>query len=260
MSLRNTVAPIAVVGLLGALVSTASAQVIVLNRPGVFVLPRDLNVRSGDAILVTSDGVTIDLNGHSVSTRSPGAGRGIVVRGARGVVVKNGRVGAFQTNVSGEDTENLTLESLQILGAGLAPAGGPSEIGISLVNSRAALVRNNTISSVNLGLIVRGAASGGNRVIGNSVVGGTVAGNNLLGMCWNPLAGGAATDPGPSGDLASGNHISQYQNGFSASAGSRSIVFKDNVISFFAAAFTERTFSTPENHNVSSGNIENPIP
>ena len=241
--------------------SFAYAQALTINAPGVYVLQRNISVASGDGILITATGVTLDLNGRTVSTATPGTGRGIAVTGAKGVVVKNGKIGPFAMNVFGDTIENCTFDSLQIVGNGLPPMGGPVEMGFALVAARATIVSNNTITSCNLGLIIRGGASGGNRVFNNSIVGSVTAANNLLGLCWNPLAGDTSTTPpaGPVGDLAYNNHISQYMTGMSASAGSRNIVFRENVVSYFTAAFSASSFATPANNNVESGNILNKI-
>ena len=239
--------------------SLARAQALTISAPGVYVLQRNINVMSGDGILITATGVTLDLNGRAVSTSAPGTGRGIAIMNAKGVVVKNGKVGPFAMNVFGDTIENCTLDGLQIVGNGLAPMGGPVEMGFALVAARGTVVSNNTVTSCNLGIIIRGGASGGNKVFGNSFVGSATAANNLLALCWNPLAGGAATDPGPVGDLVYNNHVSQYGTGMSASAGSKNIVFRENTISYFGAAFSAPTFATAANNNVDSGNILNRI-
>jgi parallel beta-helix repeat protein len=238
---------------------TAQAQRLTIDRPGVYVLQRNITVNSGDGIVITASGVTLDLNGRTVATETPGTGRGIAISNAKGVVVKNGKIGPFAMNVFGDTIENCTLDSLQIVGNGLPPAGGPVEMGFALIASRGTVVSNNTVTSCNLGLIIRGAASGGNRIFNNSFVGSPTAANNLLGLCWNPLAGGASTDPGPVGDLIYNNHISQYRTALSASAGSKNIVFRENVLTFTVAAFSGSTFATASNNNVDSDNILNPI-
>ena len=239
--------------------SVVHAQALTINAPGVYVLQRNISVASGDGILITATGVTLDLNGRTVSTSAPGTGRGIAVTGAKGVVVKNGKVGPFAMNVFGNTIENCTFDGLQIVGNGLAPSGGPVEMGFALIAARGTVVSNSTVTSCNLGLIIRGGASGGNKIFNNSFVGSPTAANNLLGLCWNPLAGGASTDPGPVGDLVYNNHISQYNTGMSASAGSKNIVFRENVVSYFTAGFSAPTFATASNNNVDSDNILNKI-
>lgn len=245
-------------GIVLSLPSLTYAQALTISQPGVYVLQRNISVTSGDGILITATGVTLDLNGRTVSTSTPGTGRGIAITNAKGVVVKNGKIGPFAMNVFGDTIENCTLDSLQIVGNGLAPSGGPVEMGFALIAARGTVISNNTVTSVNLGLIIRGGASGGNRVFNNSFVGSTTAANNLLGLCWNPLAGGGST-AGPIGDLVYNNHISQFGTGMSASAGSKNIVFSENTISFYGAAFSPTSFATPTNNNVNNGNIENRI-
>ncbi|HEV8593414.1 MAG TPA: right-handed parallel beta-helix repeat-containing protein, partial [Pyrinomonadaceae bacterium] len=157
-----------------------------ITRSGVYRLVGDISANGGDGIVITASNVTLNLNGHAVETSAPGTGRGIVITGASGVQVKNGKVGSFNSNVMVIGSTNVNIEALQIVGQGLAPNNGPSEIGIQIVNSRSALVRDNNISSVNLGIFVRGGGSTGNRLFENVITGGPAAANNLLGICYNP--------------------------------------------------------------------------
>jgi hypothetical protein len=235
--------------------SAVQAQALTISTPGVYVLSRNINVASGDGILITANNVTLDLGGRSVTTSASGAGRGIVISNAKSVSVKNGKVGGFMMNVVGDTVENFEAANLQITGGGLPPAGGPSEIGFVLVASRGGSIHDNTVTSVSLGLIARGSASVGNRIFNNTFVGSATQANNLLGVCWNPLPGGAATDPGPVGDLAYNNHVSGYRTGISASAGSKNIILRENTIAYFIAPFSASTFATPANNNIDDGNL-----
>jgi Right handed beta helix region len=244
---------------LATLPSVSHAQALTISTPGVYVLQRNITVASGDGILITSSGVTLDLNGRTVMTTAApaaGSGRGVAVLNAKGVVVKNGKIGGFNMNVMTDTTENTKFDDLQIVGNGAAPAGGPVEIGFAMIATRASVVSNCTVSAVNLGLIIRGgagaASSGGNRIFNNTFVGSATPGNNVLGLCWNPAVG---TTLGPVGDLVYNNHISQFTDGMSASAGSKNITFRENTIAFTGLAFRAATFATVANNNVDSGNI-----
>src|SRR5229473_2793327 len=77
----------------------ASAPAWLIDKPGAYALDHDIMVAGGDAIMITASGVTLDLGGHNVGVATPGQGRGIVVLGAKGVRVTNGRVGPFAVNV-----------------------------------------------------------------------------------------------------------------------------------------------------------------
>lgn len=244
------------VGLLAgiALLAPAHAQ-LTINQPGVYVLNRDITVASGDAITITASGVTLDLGGRNVSAAAPGTGRGIVVANAKGVTIKNGKVGAFNINVEVTGSENVTVEQLQIAGSNLnlpnPPGPPPAEIGILLINTRGAHVYKNTITSVGLGIFVRGAGFGG-RFVENTVTGGANRANSLLGICWNPTPGAAADAPGPKGDLIAKNHVSGFLTALSLSAGSTGNIVKENTLAFFDAAYSPTTSDTA---NVIQGDI-----
>jgi hypothetical protein len=243
---------------LSVLTVSAYAQGLTIDRPGVYVLNRNISVATGDGIVITASNVTLDLGGRTVSTTASGTGRGIVVSNAKAVTVKNGKVGAFNMNVLLDTVENVTVDGLQITGAGLAPSGGPVEIGFAIIGSRAGVIQNNVVSSVNLGLIIRGSASVGNKIFRNQFVGGATAANNLLGICWNPLAGAPSTDPGPVGDFIYLNQISGFRTGASATSGSRALIFRENAISYFNAAFSGTSFAAGTG-NIDDGNTATQI-
>lgn len=232
---------------------------IVISRPGLYRLRDDLKVRNGNAIVIRASNVTLDLGGNSVTTDTAGTGSGVMVVGVSGVEVRNGRVGGFNINLNSNDAENVRFRNLQIVGRGLAPANGPSEIGVLLMQTRGAHVENNTITSVNLGIFVRGAASTGNRIFENVVTGGPIAANNLLGICYNPAPN--AGTAGPRGDNIYNNHITRYGYAIAISEGSIHNVFNENVLASFVGGFREpEVLTTGGGTNVSEGNILVTIP
>ncbi|MFN0107336.1 MAG: right-handed parallel beta-helix repeat-containing protein [Blastocatellia bacterium] len=237
---------------------------LTISTPGVYKLKRDIWVRSGDAITVTTDDVTIDLDGHTVSTRTAHTGRGVFINGATGVKVVNGRISGFAANVMVMNSVNVKIENLQIAGGSFQPGlngDGPSEIGIALVNTRASVIKANTISSVNLGIFVRGNESTGNRIVDNTVVGGSVPANNLLGICYNPAAGEDAATQGPRGDLIYNNHIARFGFAIAISAGSVNNIFRGNNLASFSGGFREANALTAGGGtNLSVANQETQIP
>jgi hypothetical protein len=220
------------------LAGTASAQWRI-TRPGSYKLFFNHNVGSGDGIIITASNVTLDLNGFNVSTNARGTGRGIVVENSRGVTVSGGGVSGFNVNVDLAGTQNVSIEKLRITGDGLAPSGGPTEVGIRLINSWSAYILENSISSVNLGIFVRGARSTGNRITQNLVVGGATASSNLLGICYNP-EGGTAGPEGPRGDAIYNNHIARFGFAVAVSDGSVNNMFTENTLASFTGAFREQ--------------------
>ena len=236
-----------------------SNRMINITRSGVYRLDENIRVQSGDGIVITASNVTLNLNGYSISTRTEGTGRGVVVSNASGVSVRNGKIGGFNANVMVSGSSNVVVENLQITGEGLAPVGGPTEIGILILNGRAVAVNKNVISSVNLGIFVRGGGSTGNRIFENVIVGGATPANNLLGICYNPAAG-AGTD-GPRGDNIYNNVITRFGFGIAISAGSIFNIFNENNIAGFNGGFREPgALTTGGGTNVSDGNLSVVIP
>jgi hypothetical protein len=217
--------------------SSSSGRPWFISRAGNYVLSKDITANSGDAIIITASGVTLDLNGRNITTRISGTGSGIVIRSADHVTIKNGSVSGFNTNISIQSSEGSCVEGVRVIGKGLAPNNGPSEIGILVLNSRASVIRGNTVSSVNLGVFVRGAESTGNRIEQNIIVGGVTNANNLLGICYNPAPGEG--DAGPSGDSIYNNHIARFGYAIAVSSGSVSNLFIDNTLASFVGAFRE---------------------
>lgn len=230
-----------------------------ISEPGSYVLRYDLMSERGDGLVITASGVTIDLNGHQIGTFSRGTGRGIFVDGASGVTIKNGRVGGFLTNVMLTNVTNVKVENLQIVGADLAPNNGPSEIGIQLINTRAALIKGNTISSVNLGIFVRGSGSTGNRITENNITGGANPAHGLLGICYNPAPTGGTA--GPRGDLIYKNHIARFGYAFALSEFSIYNVIRDNTFASFVGGIRETQFLRGNGGtNVAEDNLDVVIP
>jgi hypothetical protein len=230
-----------------------------VDEPGSYILRFDLRSERGDGLVITASGVTIDLNGHQITTLSRGTGRGLFVNGASGVTIKNGRVGGFMANVMLSNATNVTVQDMQIVGTDLAPSGGPSEIGINIINSRAALIKGNTISSVNLGIFVRGGGSTGNRITENNVIGGANPAHGLLGICYNPAPN--AGTAGPRGDLIYNNHIARFGYAFAISEFSIYNIIRDNTFASFVGGIRETQFLRGNGGtNVAADNIDVVIP
>jgi Periplasmic copper-binding protein (NosD) len=239
--------------------SQSTNRGVTISRSGYYRLGDDINVASGNAVTITASNVTLDLGGNTISTNAAGTGSGIFVNGASGVEVRNGKVGGFNANVNITSGVNVRIRNLQIVGRGLAPNNGPTEIGVLLIQTRGAYIENNTISSVNLGIFVRGGNSTGNRIFENVVVGGANPANNLLGICYNPAAG--AGTAGPRGDNIYNNHITRFGFAIAISAESISNIFNENVLASFTAGIREPgTLTTGGGTNISEGNLMTTIP
>jgi parallel beta-helix repeat protein len=250
------------------LTSTASAQ-WAINKAGSYKLYANHTVAAGDGIVITASNVTLDLNGFTAATTAnatttapapgPTGTRGIVIMGAKNVQISNGHVHGFNINVAVIDSQNVRVDGLQITGNNLAPSGGPTEISFMLLNSYGCDIMNNTCSSTNLGIFVRGPKSTGNRLMKNVISGGAVAANNLLGICYNPAPGG---DPaGPRGDSIYNNHIARFGYAIAVSAGTVSNMFTDNTLASFTGAIREpQNFTALGGTNVEFDNTSVTIP
>jgi len=75
-----------------AVVSNVAKALTVLNKPGSYVLSRDLvNARAGvDSVDINASNVTIDLQGFSIISSVSSTGVGINATGQSNVVIRNG--------------------------------------------------------------------------------------------------------------------------------------------------------------------------
>jgi hypothetical protein len=225
------------------------APAMLIDKPGVYTLANDLMVAKGDAIMITASGVTLDLAGHNVFITTPGQGRGIVVMGGKGVRIANGKVHLFAVNVLLDHAENVIVEGLQIVGANLPlspttgnaadprATGGPgfSEVGVLLIDTRGAVVRNNTITSESAGIFNRGGGAVGSRFENNTITGGPVAAQDFLAICFNPLPSEGTA--GPSGCLIEGNHVGHYNIGLAYQGVESGNISKNNTLAVWGMPF-----------------------
>ena len=190
-------------------------------------LPADLTCPRGPALVVTADGVTLDLGGHVVSgepddprhVEGGAAGPGILLRGVRGVTVRNGTVQGFQAGVLVEGGSANVVEGLTVqdnlgtpdgeLGDGIVVnesrgnrvegnvvrRNGPFS-GISLgLRAHENEVRDNMVADNNMshlspedgrqtmGIRIEGPAANHNRIVGNTVTGSGADGIIVLATC-----------------------------------------------------------------------------
>lgn len=203
----------------------------VISEPGHYLLNRTIETTvnaNQAALIIESDDVTVDLNGHTVMGPGQMIGVGVMIRNASGVVLRNGRVADFHFNVQVENSWNVTLEDLEIRGKGLLPPAPPPETAIMVVESANVVIRDNVIANTGLGIFIRGGESRGNRIENNTV---TATQAGILGICYNPAPG----DPqGPRGDLITGNFVSGYNTGISMSSNSMSNVIQGNTFAYNA--------------------------
>jgi hypothetical protein len=115
----------------------------VINQSGSYYLTGNIAVTSGDAIQMSADGVTLDLNGFTIfSIASPAAGTAIKVVSGSNLTIRNGFIsgtttvsgstfsgGGFSAGIIGPSgSTNVTVERMSLQGIGgtgisLAPTG-----------------------------------------------------------------------------------------------------------------------------------------
>jgi len=148
-----------------------------LSRPGRYKLTGNLQAPSGtDAIEVTANDVTIDLNGFTISHSPQSLGYGVHAQNVTRLRVSDGTISGFGTaGISGSDL--VVVENMRLFVNGTAIS----------VNQQAR-IRNNTIAQNGTGVSCGQCVVEGNIVAGNSgtgvvLVGGfsTVLGNVLVG-------------------------------------------------------------------------------
>ena len=66
------------------------------------------------AIVIGADGVTVDLNGHTV--RGSGVGEGVLAAGRTDVTVKNGAIANFESGVRILDSSDVTIKDMTLTG------------------------------------------------------------------------------------------------------------------------------------------------
>lgn len=187
-------------------------------------LPADLRCGRGPAFTVTTDGVTLDLGGHTLSGDPDvtGIGPAIVLRNVTGVTVRNGTIEHFDAGVvveggSANLIENLTVQDNvgdpdgdygdgivvnqsrenRIVG-NVVRRNGPFSgiaLGRGAQNNE---VRDNTVADNNMshlppgaggqtmGIRIEGPEANHNRIIANTVTGSGADGIVVLATCDNP--------------------------------------------------------------------------
>ncbi len=117
-----------------------------ISSPGVYILTQDfldLNLASGSAIEITSSDVVLDLNGHTISNTTAGAGTiadGVLATDQSNVTVRNGTIQGFMTGVAltasdltnpGTTSYGHAVEKLNVNGCtyeGISVAGANSTV------------------------------------------------------------------------------------------------------------------------------------
>jgi parallel beta-helix repeat protein len=112
-------------------------QTMTITQPGSYILTRDLQTQPTPIISIQADGVTLDLNGHTLQSSST---TGAVIQiptgfcGAQGVTIQNGRIRGGGIGIQLQSTTGcpIILQDLQVSGAQaqgvLLDKAGPAQI------------------------------------------------------------------------------------------------------------------------------------
>jgi len=77
---------------------------------------------SGDGLTIGADGITVNLNQHTIS--GSGTGKGITATERRDLIVRNGTIKEFQVGVHLSLTNGVTVRSLRLLRNGISGQSG----------------------------------------------------------------------------------------------------------------------------------------
>jgi parallel beta-helix repeat protein len=135
------------------------------------IVENDLQNCAGDGLVAGADGITIDLNGHTIDGQTIATGNGILISGFDRVVVENGTITGFDVGVSivfGAD--RTRVRDLRISGSGIGN-------GIEAQALRTA-VTGNTVFGRAIGIVVGGTTT-------------TAAGNTVKDNDTGILVGGS---------------------------------------------------------------------
>jgi parallel beta-helix repeat protein len=100
---------ICLAAMLSALFPPAGAQGTLCGATIVSDLALDEDLTCvGTALVIGADGITLDLNGHTIT--GSGTGEGVLISGRSGLTVKNGTISNFASGVRILDSSNVTIK------------------------------------------------------------------------------------------------------------------------------------------------------
>ena len=127
-----------------------------ITAPGSYYLAGNLTVASGDAIAITANGVSLDLNGFTIaSTAAAPSGSGILINGALSdITIRNGHIrsgttvdnaltfagAGFNNGIYSNDSAATALRASSVTTTGMAQSGIYFSGALCVVKDCAALV------------------------------------------------------------------------------------------------------------------------
>jgi parallel beta-helix repeat protein len=221
---------------LGGVVTCAASTAAANDLCGATVvanlkLDHDLTC-AGNGLTVGADGITIDLNGHTIA--GAGVGSGILATGRTGVVITGGTIRDFLIGVQLAASTGTTIKQIQVTG---------NRDGIFLIGSSGNIIKENTASqNSRVGVMLRPGAirnSTQNLVIENTLVNntngvilvetpsGNVFKENIISASSNA---GIALNGGVTGNLIKENTLGENASGILFNVGSTGLLPSDNTL------------------------------
>jgi hypothetical protein len=193
-----------------------------ISAPGTYVVTRDITATGGNAVVIASDNVTLDLNGHTL--RSAGQIYPVVYadNGYENIVIENGRIAGGDSGVRFENAgrwARVALRRLTVFESG--------SVGISIgAAAHVEIVECQIHDTGTHGITVSGGSKTfGGRIAQNVIErvgsygmnvygmrGGEIAGN-VISMYGNTMTGAVGiylsgmTGPAPGGIVVRGNAV-----------------------------------------------------
>lgn len=217
----------------------------------------------GDALAVVADGITVNLNGHTVA--GDGTGVGITMRGRSDVTIKGGTVRNFVTGIFVNTGTGVVIKENQFT---------QNREGVFFAGTTGSVVKAN-VAWQNLlrGIMIRptgtGVLSTDNEIVDNALTdnpsgillfgqpANTIKGNTISG---STVAGLDLTGGGASGNLFNGNLLIANAAGIKFGAGWTGNSFIGNLLSANTCGLQGTSTNNLFKDNVFSGNTSDICP
>lgn len=162
-----------------------TSQTIVINNPGTYILTRDINSSASPVIEITSDDVTIDLNGRTINNNGTGAA---IDSFNSGITIRNGSIkgGAYGIQRSTQSATTLVVENVLIQNTTAQAILVSATATVTVRSCR--MFNTNTSGSFNGALFVAGQPATGH-IVDNQVTGTGSTGFNLSAMDSGEVTG-----------------------------------------------------------------------
>lgn len=180
-----------------------------IAEPGSYVLTRDVSATGGETLRISSDGVVLDLNGHTLEANSANAIT--VADGVTEVTIRNGRITGASTGIAYATTSlrgRIRIENIDVV--------TPAAYGIYVSGAASVEIRSCHVTSPGLdGIYVDGqSGSFGGRFVENTIEGAARDGMYLRGLRGGELrrnlisgAGGAGIQLEGDSEWSSGGNL-----------------------------------------------------